>query len=116
MFEVSHYMTGPAYPAARAVAGVVEEHFARQHRAAEEHGTQPLGPLPDASTIEAIIDAAFWASLVREEGYSPKISLAFLPPGAATRLRQSTTRQVRLIRPPSGSSRDPPARIRSTPW
>lgn len=83
MFEVSHYMTGPAYPAARAVAGVVEEHFARQHRAAEEHGVQSLGPLPDASTIEAIIDAAFWASLVREEGYSPKISLAYLPPEQA---------------------------------
>ena len=84
-------MTGPAYPAARAVAGVVEEHFARQHRAAEEHGTQPLGPLPDAPTIEAIIDAAFWASLVREEGASPKISLAYLPPeqaGQPLRLEQ----------------------------
>jgi hypothetical protein len=31
-------------------------------------------------TLEAIIDAAFWASLRREEGYAPKISLAFLPP------------------------------------
>ena len=30
-----------------------------------------------------IIDAAFWASLRREEGYSPKISLAFLPPDRA---------------------------------
>jgi hypothetical protein len=33
--------------------------------------------------IEAIIDAAFWASLRREESYVPKISLAFLPPEAA---------------------------------
>ena len=38
---------------------------------------------PDADTIEAIIDAAFWASLRREESYVPKISLAFLPPEAA---------------------------------
>jgi hypothetical protein len=37
-----------------------------------------LAPLPEAETIEAVIDAAFWASLRREEGYSPRISLAFL--------------------------------------
>ena len=42
---------------------------------------------PDADTIEAIIDAAFWASLRREESYVPKISLAFLPPEAARRTR-----------------------------
>jgi len=35
---------------------------------------------PDAETVEAIIDAAFWASLRREEGVLPKISLAYLPP------------------------------------
>src|SRR4029450_7705860 len=33
--------------------------------------------------VEAMIDAAFWASLQREEGYSPEISLAFLPPERA---------------------------------
>jgi hypothetical protein len=37
-----------------------------------------LAPLPNAETIEAIVDAAFWASLRREEGFSPRISLAFL--------------------------------------
>ncbi|MGH9929501.1 MAG: putative sensor domain DACNV-containing protein, partial [Pyrinomonadaceae bacterium] len=31
------------------------------------------------AAIEAIIDATFWASLRREEGRSPKISLAFFP-------------------------------------
>ncbi len=36
--------------------------------------------MPDSATIESMIDAAFWASLRREEGYVPKISLAFLPP------------------------------------
>lgn len=33
--------------------------------------------------IEAIIDAAFWASLRQEEKYFPKISLALLPPDQA---------------------------------
>jgi len=28
-----------------------------------------LAPAPDAAAIEAVIDAAFWASLRREEGY-----------------------------------------------
>ena len=32
------------------------------------------------SAIEALVDAAFWASVRREEGYVPKISLAFLRP------------------------------------
>lgn len=34
---------------------------------------------PNPPTIEALIDAAFWASLRREEGFVPKISLAYLP-------------------------------------
>ncbi len=34
--------------------------------------------VPDAAAVEAIIDAAFWASLQREEGYMPRISLAFV--------------------------------------
>jgi hypothetical protein len=36
--------------------------------------------LPDAPAIEAIIEAAFWASLRREEGYMPRISLAYVAP------------------------------------
>jgi hypothetical protein len=76
-------MTEPAYPAARAVAATVQTHFARQLAAARKQGPQELAPAPDAETIERIIDAAFWASLRREEGYAPKISLAFLPPAQA---------------------------------
>ena len=30
-----------------------------------------------------MVDAAFWASLQREEGYAPEISLVFLPPDDA---------------------------------
>jgi len=41
------------------------------------------GPTPDPEVIEALINAAFWASLRREEGFSPKISLTYLPPDDA---------------------------------
>ena len=36
--------------------------------------------VPDASCVEAMIEAAFWASLRREEGYLPRISLAYVAP------------------------------------
>jgi hypothetical protein len=42
-----------------------------------------LAPEPDAVTIEAMIDAAFWASLRREEDHLPIISLVYLPPDQA---------------------------------
>lgn len=76
-------MNGPAYPAARAAATTVEAYFARHHELALTRNAKKLAPPPDAVTIEAIIEAAFWASLRREEGYSPKISLAFVPPEQA---------------------------------
>jgi hypothetical protein len=57
--------TQPAYPAARAAALRVHPHYA-QHL--------------DIATIEAMIDVAFWASLRREETYTPRISLAFVQP------------------------------------
>jgi hypothetical protein len=73
----------PTYQAAHAVAATVESHFARHLAAARQRGAQELAPAPDAQTVEVIIDAAFWASLRREEGHSPKISLALLPPAQA---------------------------------
>jgi hypothetical protein len=74
-------MTEPSYPAARTVAVTIEEHFARYFATAKtRQDRQELARHPDAQVIEAIIDAAFWSSLRREEGFSPKISLAFLPP------------------------------------
>jgi hypothetical protein len=76
-------MSGPAYPAARAVASKARDHFARHLSAARQQGLQNLAPEAPPEAIEAIIDAAFWASLRREEGYAPKISLAFLPPEQA---------------------------------
>jgi len=76
-------MTEPSYAAARAVASLVEAHFARHLAAARQRTWLELATQPDAAVIEAIIDAGFWASLRREEGYSPKISLAFLRPEQA---------------------------------
>lgn len=73
-------MAGPAYPAARAVAATMHEYFARALAVAPDAGEAMVGPPPTADAIEGIIDAAFWASLRREEGYEPKISLAFLRP------------------------------------
>jgi hypothetical protein len=70
-------MTSPAYPAARIAARRVHPHYARN--LADSDGAE-LELLPDVETIEAIIDAAFWASLRREEVYTPKVSLAFVPP------------------------------------
>lgn len=72
----------PAYPAARASAARVQAHFSRQHELARLHGISPVAPEPDAEAIEVMADVAFWASLRHEEGRSPKISLAFLPPSA----------------------------------
>jgi hypothetical protein len=62
------------------VAATVEAHFAQHITSARERGEHELAPEPKIKTIEAIIDATFWASLRREEGHSPKISLAFVPP------------------------------------
>jgi len=76
-------MTGPAYPAARAVAPKVHEHFARHVAEARQRGQTGVAGPPDADTIEALIDAAFWASLRREENFIPTISLAFLTPDEA---------------------------------
>jgi hypothetical protein len=81
-FVFSEAMTGPSYPAARAVAAGVEVHFAELAAAREKAGKGSV-QRPDAQAVESIIDAAFWASLRREEGYSPKISLALLPPEQA---------------------------------
>jgi hypothetical protein len=75
-------MTGASYPAAKVVA----------NRLASDVETSLLSfkPSGDASQpgvadIEEIISTAFWASLRREEGKSPKISLAYLSAEQAAR-------------------------------
>ena len=76
-------MTEPAYPAARAVAGRIHEHFVDHAVRARQRGRTDVGVEPEVADIEAVIDAAFWASLRREEGLTPTISMALLPPERA---------------------------------
>jgi hypothetical protein len=73
-------MTGPRYPAAREIAPKIHAHFASVLAT-----TAPLDrvALTTVEDIEAVVDAAFWASLRREENYLPRISLALLPPEQA---------------------------------
>ncbi|MES2417131.1 MAG: hypothetical protein V4541_03030 [Bacteroidota bacterium] len=71
------------YLAAKLVASKVEAHFAKHLAEANAKGEIDLAPQPPARVIEAILDAAFWSSLRKEEGHSPKISIAFLPPEQA---------------------------------
>ena len=62
------------------MAGRVRARFARDLDAGRRASLVNLAPLPPVvMAIDAIIDAAFWTSLRREEVYVPKISLALLP-------------------------------------
>ncbi len=72
------------YRGANAAGPRVAAHFEKHIRAAQVDG-QAVAAAPSVATIETIVDAAFWASLRREEGYTPKISLAYLPPEQALR-------------------------------
>ena len=104
-------MTRETYPAARAVAPRVAGHFARVlDRDAARAGEVTRAAARDIAAIEAIVDAAFWASLRREENYTPRISLAFLAP-------EDTPHPLRLERAmplsPSALARVAPAVERS---
>jgi hypothetical protein len=72
-------LSEPSYLTARMAAPLVEAHFAR-HRAASLEDAAKLAAPPEAQWVEAVIDAAFWASLRQEEGHPPRISLVLLPP------------------------------------
>jgi hypothetical protein len=73
-----------AYAAASRAAPTLRDHFERHRALARSTAGSRLATLPDIDAIQAVIDAAFWASLRREEGYVPKISIALLPPEEAT--------------------------------
>src|SRR5215207_8862453 len=70
-------MGGPTYPAARAVAERIQS---RLDANSSQFQTPGYAPRPDPGVFEEVITAAFWASLRREEGKAPTISLAFVPP------------------------------------
>jgi hypothetical protein len=75
-------MAAPSYPAARIVAKRLEVRIAASTTAFKNASDAPK---PDAGAIEEIITTAFWASLRREEGHAPRISIAFLPPEQSLR-------------------------------
>lgn len=73
-------MSEQSYPTAKLVAPAIHAHFAKHLEAARSRGRVPVAALPGPEIVERLINATFWASLRREEGYVPKISMAFLPP------------------------------------
>jgi hypothetical protein len=73
-------MTQPTYAAARLAAERIHRHLTT-HSTVAQPASEPIATLPDSATLAALIDAAFWTSLRREEGYIPRISLAFVAPG-----------------------------------
>ena len=77
-------MAEPRYQSAREVAPHVPAHFARL-RTSGPASDAPMSTVPSIDDIEAVVDAAFWASLRREENYLPRISLALMPPTLSPR-------------------------------
>ena len=97
-----------SYLPAHRTASTLRERLAAMQEEARREGESPA-PLPTSAIIERLIEAGFWASLLREEGRSPKISLAAHPyeesddtlvfdrslpvkPGALTRLAPAVER------------------------
>lgn len=77
-------LSEPTYIPARMVAANIESHFSIHLDNARENGLDNLAHKPQASIIESVIDVAFWASLRKEEGHPPKISIAILKPEQAS--------------------------------
>jgi hypothetical protein len=76
-------MTELSYTAARRVAPAVHDHFAHHLRDAAQRAEPDLATLPAIDEIADALDVVFWASLRKEEGYVPRLSLAFVTPAQA---------------------------------
>jgi hypothetical protein len=72
-------MIQPTYAAAHVAADRIHQHLTA-HLASDEEASSQQATLPDPATLATLVDAAFWTSLRREEGYIPRISLAFVSP------------------------------------
>lgn len=81
-YETISTMQREPYPAAQTISPRLHDYFYQQ-AAKRKDPPGEIARVPDTESIEHIIDAAFWASLRREEGFIPKISLAFLSPEEA---------------------------------
>jgi len=77
--KTSTVITSP-YPAASIVAPRVRDYFLRHLAAVPAGEGEGLAPIPDTAVLESLINVAFWTSLRREEGFVPKMSLAYVPP------------------------------------
>ncbi len=84
MWDTAGMQSAPRYPSAHEVAPKVHQHFVRYLALAAPAETT-MHIAPGERDVEALVDAAFWASLRREEGYVPRISLALVPPDRASR-------------------------------
>lgn len=83
MAELKTISGGSTYKAAAAVADKVVNIFTQHLDEAIAKGESGLASVPSPQHVEQILDTAFWASLRREEGNSPKVSIAFLSPEQA---------------------------------
>ncbi|MBC7418269.1 MAG: hypothetical protein H7325_08955 [Pedobacter sp.] len=70
----------PTYKAANTAAQLITGHFEELHHTASAMGEMELATRPNKKEVEYLVDVAFWTSLRREEGFLPKISIAFLSP------------------------------------
>src|SRR5437660_11411945 len=70
----------PPFPTARLAADKIHPHLVRHAAVMHPGRNKALASLPDTVAIEAMVGAAFWASLRREEGRTPRLSLAFVSP------------------------------------
>ncbi len=78
--NLSHHIPVSTYQAARTIAGTVEAHFQHHHQITALPRGVVRAVAPTSNIIESLLDTIFWASLRREEGFIPKISIAFLSP------------------------------------
>lgn len=72
-------MIQPTYAAAQLAADRILRHPAL-HSVRAQFSVAHTATLPDSATLAVLIDAAFWTSLRREEGYVPRVTLAFVAP------------------------------------
>jgi hypothetical protein len=73
-----------AYPAARRVGQSILDRLTARIPTLRETSTKTKAtPSYSVEDMAEMIDAAFWASLRKEEGYAPRISAVLLPPESA---------------------------------
>lgn len=76
-------MSEPVYVPVRGAAPTMFDRLSRLHADLSDDRQSGRAPLPQPRVIEVLVGTAFWASLRREEGFWPTISLAWVPPDGA---------------------------------